>query len=212
MKNNAKSEGNTMKAKRSFVSSSFLMTILLSPSAVHAQEQTVEGAQKFLSIVLPGNGYMTGTMHALLRDGIEGARKNGVRSLSGDIQGKAIIVDATVVAHCESKLLSDYSNVELKFSGRQGTGALEHWTITSRQLNFLNNPSKGGVTRFGSQAGSHWSIAKSVRPSGGNVYIMFDGNEDESTIYLNSEDLARRVAYAIDFLRTNCDKTAGTGF
>jgi len=201
-----------MKANRFFVSSSFLMTILLSPSAVHAQEQTVEGAQKFLSIVLPGNGYMMGGMYAALRGGIKSARESGGRSLDGEIQGKAIIVDATAVAHCKSKLLSDYSNVELKFSGRQGTGPLERWTITSRQLDFLNNPSSGGVTRFGTQEGIHWSIAKYVRQSGGNVYIMFDGNEDESTIYLNSEDLAKRVAYAIDFLRTNCDKAAGTGF
>lgn len=155
---------------------------------------------------------MMGGMHASLRGGIKSGQENGGRGIGGEIQGKAAIMDAEAVAHCKSKLLSDYSNVELKFWGRQGTGPLERWTLTARQLDFLNDPRRGGVTRHGTQEGIHWSIVKSVRPSGGNVYIMFDGNEDESTIYLNSEDLATRVAYAIDFLRTNCDKAAGTGF
>lgn len=189
-----------------------LLAMSLSPMAVHAQDgaQTVENAQKFLSIVLPGNGYRKGGLDAALRAALQSMREAGGRSVGGEIQGTATIVDAAPVAHCKSKLLSDYSNVRLKLSARSGNGPMEYRMVTASEFGFPKD--SGGVTRHGTQEGFSWSDVKSVRASGGNVYVMIAGNQDESTIYLHAEDLAKRVAYAIDFLRTSCDAAAGTGF
>ena len=165
----------------------------------------MENAQRFLSIVLPGNGYMKGGMERALRASIQSMRDAGGRSAGGEILGTGNIVDAAPVTHCKSKLLSDYSNVKVKLWARNGTGPLESRTLTASEL--IDN-----VTHHGTQEGFPWSSVKSVHENGGNVHIMFAGNEDMSTIYLHSEDLAKRVAYAIDFLRTSCDAAAGTGF
>jgi len=53
---------------------------------------------------------------------------------------------------------------------------------------------------------------KDVKPNKENVEVLFAGNSAKSTIYLGAESLANRVAYAIAFLRTNCDEAAATGF
>jgi hypothetical protein len=191
----------------------FVALFCLLPSAsVYAQDgaQTVENAQKFLSIVLPGNGYRKGGLDAGLRAGLQGMRDAGGRSVGGEIQGTAKIVDAAPVAHCKSKLLSDYSDVKMKFWGRSGSGPMEYRTISAHEFGFPKD--SGTVARHGIPDGFPWSDVKSVRSNGGNVYMMIAGNQDESTIYLHSEDLAKRVAYAIEFLRTSCDAAAGTGF
>ena len=72
--------------------------------------------------------------------------------------------------------------------------------------------SSGGVQRHGTQEGFPWSDVKSVEAVGGDVRLMMAGNQAVSTIHLRSSDLATRVAYAIEFLRTQCDAAAGTGF
>ena len=70
----------------------------------------------------------------------------------------------------------------------------------------------GRRTIGGRQEGFSWSEVKSVQQTGGDVHLMFAGNQHLATIYLRSEDLAKRVAYAIEFLRMQCDAAAGTGF
>lgn len=55
-----------------------------------------------------------------------------------------------------------------------------------------------------------WSKAAEVKQDGSSVSVM--GIKPALKFYLPSEALAARVAYAMEFLRTNCDATSGTGF
>jgi hypothetical protein len=201
---------------------SFLYVLLgtlvaTTPGVVHAQEgaQTVENAQKFLSIVLPGNGYLKGSVSTSLAEAIRTMRQNDPRNYyEGDVHGEAKIVDASAVSRCKSKLLSDYSSVEIEFRMRRNSQApvLERHRTSMSQLPDAFPASSGGVQRHGTQEGFPWSDVKSVEAVGGDVRLMMAGNQAVSTIHLRSSDLATRVAYAIEFLRTQCDAAAGTGF
>jgi len=192
-----------------------LLAMVLSPAVAHAQDgvQTVENAQKFLSIVLPGNGYMKGAVSTAL-SAVNGRDASGYY-MDAQVHGEAKIIDASSVGRCRSKLLSDYSSVEVELRVRRNPGApvLERKRMPIAEAapdGF--SAQHGGVQRHGDQAGFSWSELKSVRTVGDNVYLMFAGNKSESVIYLRSADLASRVGYALEFLRLQCDAAAGTGF
>lgn len=191
----------------------FAVIALLPCVALHAQEQTVENAQKFLSIVLPGNGYMKGGVSTAL-SAVRGRNADGYL-MEAEVHGEAKIVDASPVERCRSKLLSDYSGVEVEMRARRNPGApvLERTRMPIAEMapdSF--SAQNGGVRRHGNPAGVSWSELKSVRATGDNVFLMFAGNKNESVIYLRSPDLASRVGYALEFLRMQCDAAAGTGF
>lgn len=61
--------------------------------------------------------------------------------------------------------------------------------------------------------GFHWGEdVLSARADGSVVLIMFRGNPHESRLLAGAPDMATRIAYAIEFLRVECDPAASTGF
>ena len=150
----------------------------------HAQEQTVENAQKFLHITLPGNGYMSGGNFTTL----EGAARESGTNLVFENLG--IIRRYEPIARCRQATTFDYSGVMVS-----GPGARMH-------------PDGMGVVTgeavFANLAGA--------RVDGDRVLLSWKGSSRESVIDLNSPDLAARVAYAFEFLRLQCDPAADTGF
>jgi hypothetical protein len=191
-------------------------TICLLPcAALHAQEQTVENAQKFLSIVLPGNGYMGGAMRETPALAVKAAREaDSQHYYDADLQGEAKIVDADPVSRCTSKMLADYSTVTINIRARRYSSGpvVERASRGITDWGSFSAGADGRRTIGGRQEGFSWSEVKSVQQTGGDVHLMFAGNQHLATIYLRSEDLAKRVAYAIEFLRMQCDAAAGTGF
>jgi len=194
----------------------FVAVIGLMPCVtLHAQEQTVENAQKFLSIVLPGNGYMGGSIRETPGNVTTAMREGDSRYFyDADLRGEAKIVDAGPVSRCVSKLLADYADVTISANVRRYAGGPVIDSI-SRGITEAGTFSVGanGLRTIGGKTdGFSWSEVKSVQQSGGDANLMFAGNKHVATIYLRSDDLAKRVAYAIEFLRMECDAAAGTGF
>lgn len=190
-----------------------LIAILLIslPLLVHAQEQTVENAQKFLSMTLPGNGYMAGSLRSAFKKTVDIANRKGQGYVEYSIGGEAKIVDADAVSRCTSKILSDYSGVTVNYVVKRSY----YGSVVSRRTDKLTealSKTFSQSTIIGRPDGFSWSEIKFVRSDGGNVDLLFSENEIASTIYLRSEDLAKRVAFAMEFLRISCDKSAGTGF
>ena len=163
----------------------FLGGLLAAAAPVEAQgEQTVENAQRFLSQVLMGRSYHWGLVE----------RSAAKARLS--IVGKSPIIDASAKRRCVSSLRFDNSALELRSRNE-----------TQRFVDLQPGSRIGGGPPFnwGSDLGE-------ARASGTRVYLKWTGAEDTSNIDMESEALATRVAYAMEFLRQHCDPTAGTGF
>lgn len=155
-------------------------------------QQTVEGAQTFLSQVLPGQGYMPG----FFTDAVTRASRQ--RNLPRpQILGEGKIYQAAAIRKCVSTLRFDMSPVYIAY-GRE-------------RVNFVRTFSPE-LAQGGIPEGFSWGDVVEVNRIGSRVDLTFKGNRDASRIHLNAETLARRVAYAIEFLRLHCDETAKTGF
>lgn len=184
-----------MKKNLTFICALTIGSVLGAASwARQAPEQTVEGAQRFLSMVLPGNGYTSGGF----RDAVRQAGKNAGASVMLDGAGK--VTDASTVSRCTSRILYDNSSVSLIVTAGRRTQRLSVYDLAP-----------GWVTG-GKPGGFHWGEVKEVKQVGGTVELLFKGNTTWTTVHLGSNDLAARVAYAMEYLRIHCDPTASTGF
>lgn len=178
----------------------FVVTLLAAAClAVPAQaqgvpEQTVENAQKFLSMALPKKGYVAGSLSDLIN------RVASQKQVSAGISGQGVVTDASAVGHCVSRILYDNSNVSVSIGVNRDEQIVPLAQINPAAL-------KGGLAE-----GFHWGDVLYAKQSGADVLFLLNGNGQASRIHLGSEALAARVAYAMEFLRMNCDKTAETGF
>lgn len=179
--------------------------------------RTIESAQDFLAIMLPGNGYMKGGVRSALPNAEQAMRNSDPerKVYSARLHGEATIIDAEPMGQCRSRLLQDYSNVDVEFTIRPyANGAVsERLRLKIWEAAPSGFPEEdGGVTEHGQPDGFYWSEVKSVSAVGGEVRLLFWGNQLDSIIYLRSSELAQRVTDAIDFLRKACDAGQGTGF
>lgn len=173
------------------------LVVLCAPPAA-AQEQTVESAQAFLAMVLPGNGYSAGS----IEDGLQ-AMAREMHNGRYHVSGHAKIIDAGVVARCVSRIQYDVTPVKY-----------EAWQVTVPGSRETIDPSKlfPDPRRVGMADGFNWGTLKEVRQSGSDVRLQFPAARNATHIHVGAEAMAARVAYAIEFLRMKCDPAAGTGF
>ncbi len=159
-------------------------------------KQTVENAQRFLEMTLPGKVYRSATMkHAM-----EAAR----RKTGGEahLEGHATISDATAIARCKSRLLHKYpESAEIIYRVR---GHIQRQPLLSAF------PQLRG--ELGDPDGLPWSDVLEVETVGSTVYLTLDGVVTRLEMDMGAKSLADRVAYAVEFLRISCDKTSDTGF
>lgn len=176
--------------------------VLLSAACLPAQsqadqpKQTVENAQRFLQITLPGRPYYAASMRDLI-DAEE--RRHGGRAY---LEGHAVITNADPIARCKSRLFYKYpDNVELVVHLR-GQNARERLTSFAPNL----------AGELGNKDGVAWSEVLEAKADNTRVLIKFNGATAYAAIDAGAQSMAARVAYAIEFLRVNCDKASGTGF
>ena len=158
----------------------------VSSSTLAQPAQTVESAQKFLSITLPGARYMAGSLTQAI---YEAAKQGGMPSNRVNILGTGLIKEYVPVAHCKSAHKVDYSEIRMP---RDNSTLPADWRPASGTADFAN--------------------LTSVKASGSTVALTWKGIQYGSTVYLTSESMAARVAVAFEFLRINCDPASDTGF
>ncbi|GEM_PF-1878825 len=175
---------------------------LLSSPAPAQDGQTVEGAQRFLSIVLPGSGYLPSSARSGIASARDAAAAEG-QGVRADLYGRARITDMSAVAHCVSRLEFDEANMRAVFIARNG----ERQEITLSTM--WDQPVPYGKD----PEGFHWGKdVLAASQSGSQVNLRLEGRTQDAIIYLGDEAMAQRVIYAITFLRTECDAAADTGF
>lgn len=169
-------------------------TFLVGPAGAVAQTssapaQTVEGAQRFLQLTLPGLAYRPARLGTFL-DEVQRVNRATIR-------GTARVTRANAVSRCVSLLNWDASDV---YASRNG------------EITYLSE-SQPSMAANNETAGFNWgSDVMSARADGGNVFIRFRHNEKDSVLSTGSDSIAVRVAFAIEFLRSECDPAASTGF
>lgn len=162
------------------------------PAGAQSTEQTVEGAQRFLEMVLPGAGYES----PAYRSAVAAVRQSSYGTAR--FSGQPRIVDASIVSRCVSKAISSGDDVVMTVPG-EGEYKLGDYSPDIR--------------RMGNPNGFHWGRdVMAATAQGEIVSVRFRGNDSDSFIYTGAEDMAARVAYAITFLHQQCDPTAATGF
>lgn len=168
-----------------FRKASLITFILLSAhGAIHAQEQTVESAQKFLEQVLPSVKVDT----------------NSWTLTSGKFANIDRFGDITKVETIEGCL----TKISLKYG--QFKSHLTQWNNETRRPQNL----EWGPTSFVEPLDfSKWSEVKSISKTRIKVFRI-----DRTTLDFHSpsESMIARLAFALDFLRQKCDTTSATGF
>ncbi|NEX95165.1 hypothetical protein [Caulobacter sp. 17J65-9] len=156
-------------------------------SAAHAQEQTVESAQRFLSRVVPGAGYWAGWMDTAL----DTARQKTFEATGANpyVQpsGQGVIREFAPAGECKQQVGLDFSGVQM--------------TIT---MNGQTQTVPFGVSPMTKVV--NWADLGEARVAGGGVVLSWR-NGSSSETRLGSESMAARVAYAMEFLRLHCDTT-----
>lgn len=185
--------------------------MLMGGTSAQAQvEQTVEGAQKFLEMTLPGNVYEPG--HA--RD----SASRAIESWRGNYEGSgrlaylsenSKITEARTLARCTSAIKADLTRASMK--------TVTHWReqgFPKRHEETHSVPAHLSSAIAGLPQGFAWGDVTSVEHNGRRVFIKLrdDGSDNGAAIWLSSESMAACVAYAMEFLRVQCDPAAATGF
>lgn len=160
-------------------------------------QQTVENAQKFLAMILPGNIYhstLIATLEQRLRQQFPNARFN--------FTGEARLVDTSVKARCVSMMKYDGSAVQI------------HYFENGQWIDRSPWPdSMPDVHALGDDVGIDWGKdVKSVSADGTEVTIVFSKSDNPIIIDMNDKGLASRVGFAMQYLHSSCDPTASTGF
>lgn len=154
---------------------------------VRAQEQTPENAQKFIAQIA-GLGQIAYTD----RSGGETFTQGFYRDDSG------------------SQTVNRYYNKAIApMWGVSSPSRCE--TLFKRKLTW----SRGGeIVTSDADVGMNWARVRSVTVSGVDI-VVHDATQWTdyfSRFSLPTEDMAKRVGYAMEFLRVSCDATQGTGF
>lgn len=112
------------------------------------------------------------------------------------------MTNAEAVSRCVSKL--EFDGSELRFF-MMDRGQSQEVSV----LSLWNKPTPYGTD----PVGFHWGKnVISATQTGNAVDLRFLGGEYSASIYLGDEAMAKRVIYAINYLRIACDPAAGTGF
>lgn len=169
----------------------------------HAQEQTVEGAQKFLQ-VLASQGHLTLSRRSEghswdIFTWVDDTKTDG--RIYSKSMSELKVASVTSAARCRTAFNVNYFDYEVTYSG--STMMPPRMTSDGPQNITINWEKVAAAVREGN------SIVLQ-----GNDYrtdMSFDGYT-QYRINLPTEDLAKRVEYALEFIRMSCDPAAATGF
>lgn len=200
-------------------------SLLTAPSfSTHAQEQTVESAQKFLSGV-----FENGASHLNIDSGLGWNRVRSKKvekcewreeftgffggmkrtwwcggSSTLDIGqsenwvdiGPLSIERASANGLCATEIAVSPASPRERWFKKRIDGEMTEFTLTSEAR---NDPFEIDWTKIS-------GISKTEKT------VSLNGVSPRMGFIIPSEEMAARVAYAMEFLRINCDKTAETGF
>jgi hypothetical protein len=190
----------------------WLLALLVAPFPVHAQQQTVEGAHLFLSKVVEqgattfeidsGSGWNTVSADKSY------CRYYNYDTASGIRAGEYGCGDYKTSTHrvADFKLTSI---IKLMRCSSQISTPEVH----AKEIEVDDGPKNYWNVRLPYRKPSYvidWDKAAEVKQEGSSVVVR--GIKPAMRFNLASEPLATRVAYAMEFLRTQCDATSGTGF
>lgn len=210
--------------------------LLLSSNAIAQTQQTVEGAQAFLSQVVSGgqvNASLVINEVKMIQRTTEIEKKfmQGCVPTTTSSNGVVFPVQATVtrVTSTGSQCMTALSDLELrhkKYSHDYGRSLCETFGSSSKWEAVIPEISPAPVI--------DWSRATIERGQwrgvqfqsiGGQAYLQGGSSKDivlvsapdknHGTIHFNmsaSTELADRIEYAVKFLQMSCDPAAGTGF
>jgi hypothetical protein len=159
------------------------LAILLTVTGLaHAQEQSAEGAQEFLRQMLPD-------LKVSARDWNPPAGDRGMIEFRF-----ALPSSVETLSRCVTQITLEYP--------RHGwTAAL----IDGGGPRSLPPATVDLVLDFG-------KVRQVTKKTGGDIEIAISGNQGPVKIKAESTTLQARLAYALEFLRTKCDKASSTGF
>jgi len=176
-----------------------------SSSTASAQEQTIEGAQKFLSMALPGNPYQSPFFTTAFEAWGSSERQY-------KYSGAAPVTEAVVAGHCRTTIRHDITGLFVQTRQRlydiSEQGRWSYWNHLPTH-NFYPAERVSGAIASDEIS---WADVKEVKANGAQVLFLQNGHNHHTALNLGAADMAARVAYAMEFLRVSCDKTAGTGF
>ncbi len=184
----------------------------LLPGGGHArQDQTIDSAQKFLTQVFGAGGV------TFSHDGGQGFNPVSqqiwrcawtMTDAGGLFSGPTYGTQCNVTGW-------DYWTAPPYTDARYASTAVCAGEMTGGQPSYAREVVNGQRKYTREQIGSgaaplNWARIAEVKQYGLQITIV--GGGTRQTVNLPSEALATRVAYAMEFLRQNCDPTAGTGF
>lgn len=188
------------------------LALLVAPFQAPAQQQTVEGAHLFLSKVVE-QGATTFEIDSGKGWNTVSADKSYCRyynydTASGIRAGEYGCGDYKTSTHgvADFKLTSI---IKLTRCASQISTPEVH----AKEIEVNDGPKNYWAVRLPYRKPSYgidWDKVAEVKQEGSRVVLR--GIKPDIRLSLASEALAIRVAYAMEFLRTECDATSGTGF
>lgn len=181
-----------------------------------AQDQTVEGAQKFIAGIAEEGG-MTLTMFG------NSVNKSIQVNDSGDHKVFSKTFPPDKVSRTEAAnpcktnfyvdLNSPTSSIDYTWRGVIfPTFTTPGRNYSEQKSETVYHPQSKSGTRTSYVHEIDWAKVPAVEKSYGTNISMVDGEGFEVKIIVRSNDYATRLHYAMEFLRIKCDKKSATGF
>lgn len=189
-----------------------VLILLATAMPASAQEQTVEGAQQFLGLIAGqgatrfeadfGSGWNEVSASKIYcryysRYTTTGLLDDGYNCSDSEFSSHRVtpyqLAGMTSLGRCATQVQPqprNDSNFEVDH------GRKNYWKVRANMLQ--------GPVRI------DWDKVAEVKQSGSSITVT--GISPAMRFHLASEALAARVTFAMEFLRMNCDTTAGTGF
>jgi len=182
-----------------------------------AQEQTVEGAQKFIAGIAEEGG-MTLTLSGnrverSIQVDDDGNYQQFSKTFSPDK-----VSSTTASGTCSTKLHVDLnspteSSIDYTWRGHTDYSLMNGVQIyTQQKSETVYHPQSKRGTRTRYFLKIDWAKLPAVEKNYGTSISIVDVDGDKVEIFVKSKDYATRLHYAAEFLRIKCDKKSATGF
>lgn len=172
---------------------------------------TIEEAQAYLQRALLGSRYTdhdVEKVQANIEDSYRQAN-NPDWDYTINIIGEGVIVDASALGRCRSRILQDYSEVQFEVVVREnqfGPVTFYRREKFSDYANGLFVKSPGGHKEYGENEGFNWGELYDIRILGDHIEIQEGFPLRSSMVRMAEESLADAAGQAMQFLYEACKK------
>lgn len=182
-----------------------------------AQDQTVEGAQKFIEGMAEEGALTITLFDNSVETSVQVNDEEKYQQFTNRFSPDKVS-STKASGRCSTKFYVDLNSptvrsIDYTFRGKSFEGFFNGMqAYTQQRSEKVYHPQSRSGTRTSYVLEIDWSKVPAVESNYGSSISFLDRDGDKVEIFVKTKNYATRLHYAMEFLRLKCDKKSATGF